>query len=101
MDIAREEIFGPVLVLISYETDAEAANLANDYPYGLQAYVFSRERERALRLADRLHAGSILVNTIRPDLLAPFGGVKQSGLGREFGLFGLESFLEPKSMIVE
>lgn len=101
MDIAREEIFGPVLVLIPYETDAEAANLANDSPYGLQAYVFSRQRERALRLADRLHAGSVLVNTIRPDLLAPFGGVKQSGLGREFGVFGLESFLEPKSIIVE
>ncbi|WP_454858278.1 aldehyde dehydrogenase family protein [Rhizobium binxianense] len=100
MDIAREEIFGPVLVLIPFETDEEAVSLANDSAYGLQAYVFSRQRERALRIADRLHAGSVLVNTIRPDLLAPFGGVKQSGIGREFGVFGLESFLEPKSEIV-
>lgn len=100
MDIANEEIFGPVLAIITYETEAEAIEIANDSRYGLQAYVFSLDRDRALRVADKLQAGSVLVNTIRPDLLAPFGGVKQSGNGREFGVFGLESFLEPKTVVV-
>jgi aldehyde dehydrogenase (NAD+) len=67
----------------------------------LQAYVFSRQQERALRLAARLEAGSVLINRIAPELLAPFGGVKQSGIGREFGVFGLEGFLEAKSVVSE
>lgn len=100
MDIARDEIFGPVLSLITYDNEDEAIKLANDSIYGLQAYVFSRNRERALAIADQLRAGSVLINTVRPDLLAPFGGVKQSGLGREFGVYGLEAFLEPKTEIL-
>lgn len=99
MDIAREEIFGPVLSILAYDTEEEAIEIANDSAYGLYAYVFSGQRERALRVADRLHAGTVLINTLRPELLAPFGGVKQSGIGREFGIFGLESFLEPKTEV--
>ncbi|WP_431514428.1 aldehyde dehydrogenase family protein [Variovorax sp. DAIF25] len=98
MDIAREEIFGPVLSVLGYEGEDEAVAIANDSPYGLQAYVFSSDAQRAGRVAERLEAGTVLVNRIAPDLLAPFGGVKQSGLGREFGVFGLEAFLEPKTI---
>lgn len=98
MDIAREEIFGPVLSVLGYEGEDEAVAIANDSPYGLQAYVFSSDAQRAGRVAERLEAGTVLVNRIAPDLLAPFGGVKQSGLGREFGVFGLEAFLEPKTV---
>lgn len=99
MDIAREEIFGPVLSILAYDTEEEAIEVANDSAYGLYAYVFSGQNERALRVADRLQAGTVLINTLRPELIAPFGGVKQSGIGREFGIFGLESFLEPKTEV--
>jgi aldehyde dehydrogenase (NAD+) len=99
MDIAREEIFGPVLSILAYDTEDDAVRIANDSAYGLYAYVFSGQRERALEVADRLQAGTVLINTLRPELIAPFGGVKQSGIGREFGIFGLESFLEPKTEV--
>jgi aldehyde dehydrogenase (NAD+) len=99
MDIAREEIFGPVLSILEYGDEDEAVDIANDSVYGLQAYVFSSRPERALRVASRLQAGSVLVNRIAPELLAPFGGVKQSGIGREFGVFGMESFMEPKTIV--
>lgn len=98
MDIAREEIFGPVLSVIAYDSDEEAVRIANDSPYGLQAYLFSARVERAAALALSLDAGTVLINRITPDLLAPFGGFKQSGIGREFGVFGLEEFLEPKTV---
>jgi len=98
MDIAREEIFGPVLSVIGYDDEEEAVAIANDSPYGLQAYVFSSQPQRALRVASRLRAGTVLVNRIAPELIAPFGGVKQSGVGREFGVFGMEAFLEPKTI---
>jgi len=100
MDIAREEIFGPVLSIMTYDNEDEAVQIANGTAYGLQAYVFSKNNERGVRIATRLEAGSVLVNRFSPELLAPFGGVKQSGLGREFGVFGLESFLEAKSIVV-
>ncbi|WP_339508306.1 aldehyde dehydrogenase family protein [Pseudomonas sp. RL_35y_Pfl2_P42] len=99
MDIAQEEIFGPVLSIIAYDSQEQAIEIANASVYGLQAYVFSRQPEHARSLAARLLAGSVLVNRIAPELLAPFGGVKQSGVGREFGVFGLESFLEAKSIV--
>jgi aldehyde dehydrogenase (NAD+) len=98
MDIAREEIFGPVLSVIGYGDEDEAVAIANDSPYGLQAYVFSSQPQRALRVASQLRAGTVLVNRIAPELSAPFGGVKQSGVGREFGVFGLEAFLEPRTI---
>ncbi|WP_198087812.1 aldehyde dehydrogenase family protein [Variovorax sp. E3] len=99
MDIAREEIFGPVLSVIGYDDDEEAIAIANDSMYGLQAYVFSSEPQRALGVASRLLAGTVLINRIAPELIAPFGGVKQSGVGREFGVFGMEAFLEPKTIV--
>jgi len=99
MDIAREEIFGPVLSILEYENEKDAIRIANDSVYGLQAYVFSSQTGRAERVASQLEAGTVLINRIKPELLAPFGGLKQSGLGREFGVFGLEAFLEPKSIV--
>ena len=98
MDIAREEIFGPVLSIIAFEDEAHAIRIANDSIYGLQAYVFSSQPERAQRVAMRLEAGTVLINRIQPELLAPFGGMKQSGIGREFGVAGLESYLEAKAI---
>ncbi|MFZ4289590.1 aldehyde dehydrogenase family protein [Variovorax sp. HJSM1_2] len=99
MDIAREEIFGPVLSILAYDNEADAIAMANDSIYGLQAYVFSSNVQRAERLAQQLQAGAVLINRTMVDPLAPFGGVKQSGLGRENGLFGLEAFLEPKAIV--
>ncbi len=101
MDIARQEIFGPVLSIISYRDEDDAVEIANDSIYGLQAYVHSANLARARQLAARLSAGTVLINRTTPDLRAPFGGVKQSGIGREFGVFGLESFLEAKSVVGE
>ena len=98
MDIAREEIFGPVLSILPYDDEAEAIAIANDSPYGLQAYVFSADAARAERVAAQLDAGTVLINRTTPELLAPFGGFKESGIGREFGLAGLESFLETKTV---
>jgi aldehyde dehydrogenase (NAD+) len=98
MDIAREEIFGPVLSVIGYGDEDEAIAIANDSAYGLQAYVFSSQPQRALHVASQLRAGTVLVNRIAPELSAPFGGVRQSGIGREFGVFGMEAFLEPKTI---
>jgi len=99
MTIAREEIFGPVLSIISYRDQEEAIRIANDTPYGLQAYVLSADTERARQVADRLEAGRVLINTLAHEPAAPFGGFKQSGIGREYGTFGLEAFLEPKSIL--
>ncbi|HEY6834062.1 MAG TPA: aldehyde dehydrogenase family protein [Pseudolabrys sp.] len=101
MDIARQEIFGPVLSIIPYRDEDDAVEIANDSIYGLQAYIYSTSPERARNVADRLFAGTVLINRTTPDLRAPFGGVKQSGIGREFGVYGLESFLEAKSIVEE
>ncbi len=99
MTIAREEIFGPVLVIIPYRDEQEAIAIANDTPYGLQAYVLSSDTARARTVAAQIDAGRVLINTLAHEPLAPFGGFKQSGIGREYGSFGLEAFLEPKSML--
>jgi aldehyde dehydrogenase (NAD+) len=99
MTIAREEVFGPVLSIIPYEEDEEAIAIANDTVYGLQAYVLSGDMARARRVADRIVAGRVLINTLAHEPIAPFGGFKQSGIGREYGDFGLEAFLEPKSLL--
>jgi delta 1-pyrroline-5-carboxylate dehydrogenase len=101
MTIAKEEIFGPVLSILTYSDEEEAIRLANASDYGLHAYVFSSNVPRANAVAARLEAGRVMVNTLQNDALAPFGGYKQSGFGREFGLLGLESFLEPKAIIGE
>jgi aldehyde dehydrogenase (NAD+) len=99
MRIAREEIFGPVLCVIPYHDDAHALEIANDTVYGLQAYIFSADVERAKRMADRIDAGRVVINGAPHEPLAPFGGFKQSGIGREFGVYGLESFLEPRAVL--
>lgn len=99
MRIAREEIFGPVLSILTYQTEEEAIAIANDTLYGLQAYVSSSDVERANRVAGRINAGRVLINGLGHDPLAPFGGFKQSGIGREGGSYGLDAYLEPKTII--
>ncbi|SMF86936.1 aldehyde dehydrogenase (NAD+) [Azospirillum oryzae] len=101
MTIAREEIFGPVLSILPYEDEEEAIAIANDTVYGLQAYVLSGDTARARRVAERIVAGRVLINSLTHDPKAPFGGFKQSGIGREYGSFGLDAFLEPKALLGE
>ncbi|KQV27509.1 aldehyde dehydrogenase [Rhizobium sp. Root1203] len=100
MRIAREEIFGPVLCVIPYRDEEQAVAIANDTSYGLQAYVHASDDERARRVADRLQSGRVVINGAPHEPLAPFGGFKQSGIGREYGVFGLETHLEPRAVLV-
>jgi aldehyde dehydrogenase (NAD+) len=97
--IGREEIFGPVLTIFTYASDEEAIRMANDTIYGLQAYISSSNTVRANAVARRLQAGRVLINTLQHDPYSPFGGFKQSGLGREGGIYGLEAQLEPKAIL--
>ena len=99
MRIAQEEIFGPVLSIIPYKTEAEAIEIANDSPYGLAAYISSADENRAIRVASQIDAGRICINGFSHDPLVPFGGFKQSGIGREYGVYGLEAYLEPKAIL--
>jgi aldehyde dehydrogenase (NAD+) len=98
MTIAREEIFGPVLCILPYESEEDAVRIANDSPYGLAAFVTSGDVERARRVAKKIRAGNVHINGARVDFAASFGGYKQSGNGREWGEAGLEEFLELKSV---
>jgi aldehyde dehydrogenase (NAD+) len=98
MTIAREEIFGPVLSILPYETEEDAVQIANDTPYGLSGGVWSDDKERATKVARRIRTGQIEVNGGAFNPNAPFGGYKQSGYGREYGEYGFEEFLEIKSM---
>ena len=98
MTIAQEEIFGPVLVVIPYDDEEDAIRIANDTIYGLHAGVFGPDQESAVRVARRIEAGQVDINGQKFNTLAPFGGYKQSGIGRELGAFGLEEFLQPKSL---
>ncbi len=98
MTIAREEIFGPVLVIIGYEDDEDAVRLANDTEYGLSGYV-SGEPEHAKAIARRIRTGMVHLNGAGPDFAAPFGGYKQSGNGREWGVEGFHEFLEIKAIM--
>ncbi len=96
MTVAREEIFGPVLVMIPFADEAEAVRIANDTPYGLAAYVQSQDLVRARRVARQIRAGSVHLNGAGQDYCSPFGGFKQSGNGREWGEWGLHDFVELK-----
>jgi aldehyde dehydrogenase (NAD+) len=99
MRIAREEIFGPVLVVIPFENDEDAIRIANDSEYGLSGMVASGDKQRAMRVAKRIRSGTVSINggmCIAPDL--PFGGYKSSGVGREWGREGIEEYLETKAI---
>jgi aldehyde dehydrogenase (NAD+) len=99
MTVAREEIFGPVLCILPYDSEEEAVRIANDTPYGLSSYVSSSDPQRALRVASHLRAGNVHLNGAGVDFSAPFGGYKQSGNGREWGQYGFEEFLEVKAVM--
>ena len=98
MNIAREEVFGPVLSILAYDDDGEAVAIANDTDYGLSGYV-SGEISHAQKIARQIRTGMVHINGAGPDFAAPFGGYKQSGNGREWGLEGFEEYLETKSMM--
>ena len=99
MRIAREEVFGPVLCMMPYDSEDEAIAIANDTPYGLSGYVWSADGARALNVAKQLRTGNVHLNGAPVDHAAPFGGYKQSGNGREWGAFGFEEFLEVKAIM--
>ena len=99
MAIAREEIFGPVLVIIGYDGEDHAVAMANDTDYGLSGHVHGADVERAAAVAGRLRTGQVHLNGAGPDFSAPFGGYKQSGNGREWGAEGFEEFLETKALL--
>jgi len=98
MVVAREEIFGPVLCVLAYDTEDEAVDIANGTPYGLAAAVWSADQDRAVAVGRRLRAGQVEINGGAFNVAAPFGGFGQSGYGRELGRYGLEEFLEIKSL---
>ena len=99
MRIAREEVFGPVLSIMNYDTEDEAVDIANDTPFGLAGFVQSADLDRARKIANRIRAGRVYLNGARFDRSLPFGGYKQSGNGREFGVFGFEEYLEVKAIL--
>jgi aldehyde dehydrogenase (NAD+) len=98
MTIVREEIFGPVLAIMPYETEEQAIDIANDTPYGLAAYIQGTDMKRVGEIAKQLRAGNISINGISGDFDTPFGGYKQSGNGREWGEHGFTDFLEIKAI---
>jgi aldehyde dehydrogenase (NAD+) len=99
MTIAREEIFGPVLCILPYESEEQAVQIANDTPYGLAAYVWSKDNLHARRIGGQIRAGQVTLNGASGNMNTPFGGFKMSGNGREWGEFGLRDFLEVKAVI--
>jgi aldehyde dehydrogenase (NAD+) len=99
MTIAQEEIFGPVLSVIAYDSEDEAIRIANDSKYGLHAAVMGTDLQRARRVASQLRAGRVVINNMTDDPDAPWGGFKYSGVGREYGKYGIEAFLEPKAIL--
>jgi succinate-semialdehyde dehydrogenase/glutarate-semialdehyde dehydrogenase len=101
MKLAQEETFGPVAAVFRFESEEEVIRLANDTPFGLAAYFYTRDLARAFRVADEIEAGMVGINAaILGNEIAPFGGVKESGLGREGGHHGIEEYLEMKYLLV-
>ena len=99
MTIAREEIFGPVLCVIVYDSEDEAIRIANDSQYGLHAAVLGTDLQRAHRVASQIRAGRVVINGMADDPQAPWGGFKFSGVGREYGRYGIEAFLETRAIL--
>jgi aldehyde dehydrogenase (NAD+) len=99
MAIAQEEIFGPVLCVIAYDSEDEAIRIANDSKYGLHAAVLGTDLQRARRVASQIRSGRVVINNMTDDPDAPWGGFKYSGVGREYGQYGIEAFLEPKAIL--
>jgi aldehyde dehydrogenase (NAD+) len=99
MSVAQEEIFGPVLCVITYDTEEEAIEIANDSNYGLHAAVIGTDLPRARRIASQLRAGRVVINGMTDDPQAPWGGFKYSGVGREYGRYGIEAFLETRAIL--
>jgi aldehyde dehydrogenase (NAD+) len=99
MTIAQEEIFGPVLCVIAYDTEEDAIRIANDTKYGLHAFVSGTDIQRARRVASRMLVGRVAINGMLDDSDAPWGGFKYSGIGREFGRYGIEAFLETRAIL--
>ena len=97
--LAQEEIFGPVLSVISYDSEDDAIRIANDSKYGLHAAVLGTDLARARRVASQLRSGRIVINGMTDDPQAPWGGFKYSGVGREYGRYGIEAFLEPRAIL--
>jgi aldehyde dehydrogenase (NAD+) len=99
MTIAQEEIFGPVLCVIAYDSEDEAIRIANDSKYGLHGAVLGTDIERARRVAAQLRAGRVVINGMTDDPDAPWGGFKYSGVGREYGAYGIEAFVETRAIL--
>ena len=99
MTIAQEEIFGPVLCVIAYDSEDEAIRIANDSKYGLHAAVLGTDLQRARRVASQIRAGRVVINNMTDDPQAPWGGFKYSGVGREYGQYGIEAFLETRAIL--
>jgi len=99
MTIAQEEIFGPVLSVIAYDSEDEAIRIANDSKYGLHSAVLGTDLQRARRVASQLRAGRVVINNMTDDPQAPWGGFRYSGVGREYGKYGIQAFLEPKAIL--
>ncbi len=97
--VARQEIFGPVVVVIAFDDEDEAVAIANDSEFGLYDYVFSGDTARAFEVAGRLRAGHVGINTAQRNHEAPFGGFKMSGVGRDGGDYGLEAYSELQSIV--
>ena len=101
MDIAREEIFGPVAAMIAFDHEDEVVAMANDTPYGLAAYAYTRDLGRAWRVSEALEYGMVGINEgVISSAAAPFGGVKQSGMGREGSRYGIDDYLELKYIMM-
>jgi acyl-CoA reductase-like NAD-dependent aldehyde dehydrogenase len=99
MAVVREEIFGPVIVVVPFDDEDEAIAISNDSDYGLYDYVFSEDTGRAFEIAQQLEAGHVGINTAQRNHEAPFGGFKMSGVGRDGGVFGLHAYTELQSVI--
>jgi aldehyde dehydrogenase (NAD+) len=99
MTIAQEEIFGPVLSVIAYDSEEEAIQIANDSKYGLHAAVLGSDLQRARRVASQIRAGRVVINGMTDDPQAPWGGFKYSGVGHEYGRYGIEAFLETRAIL--